>query len=433
MAVLQPIFWVVILLGVMILIHELGHYWAALAVGIKVETFSIGFGPRLFGFRRGDTDFRFSAIFFGGYVRMLGELPGDETVNDPRSFQAKARWQRAIVVVAGPLMNIVLAVAIIAGFFMTIGHLKLPDSKNPVVTTVTPGSGAAAVGLQPGDRIASIAGKTEIDDMAFEIIGNANRAIPVVFVHDGQPHSVNLQVGSDPKQGVGDAGLTLSPDVRLYDVDKGSAADKAGLQKGDLILAVNHARVLSVEDVIKQVLHAEGRPVQVDFERGHSRQSVMVTPKATGDSKQPWRIGIRFGEFVRPGFFAAVAESVDFNFKSASLIFESLRSIIERRISPAALSGPIRIAQESGRAAKEGPGAFFELMAAVSLNLAIFNLLPIPILDGGTLLMLTIEMLLQREVSLRVKENIFKAGFVFLMMIVVFVIYNDISHILTKS
>jgi regulator of sigma E protease len=431
--VLQSFFWVVVLLGVMILIHELGHYWAAVAVGIKVETFSIGFGPRLFGFRRGETDFRISAIFFGGYVRMLGELPGDESTSDPRSFQAKARWQRAVVVVAGPLMNIILAIAIIAGFFMTVGHLKLPDSKNPVITTVEPGSGAAAAGIVPGDHLLSLDGKTDIEDIAFRIIASANRTVVAKVMHEGQTRTVNVQVASDPKQGIGDAGITLSPDVRLYEVEPGSAADKAGLKKGDLILAINHAHVLSVEDVIKQVLETKGHSVDVDFERAHAPQSVMVTPMATGDPKQPWRIGIRFGEFVRPGFFAAVIDSIQVNSRNATLIFDSLRSIVERRISPAALSGPIRIAQESGKAAKEGPGAFLDLMAAVSLNLAIFNLLPIPILDGGTLLMLLIEMLLQREVSMRVKENIFKVGFVFLMMVVVFVIYNDISHILTKS
>lgn len=433
MAVLQPFFWVVILLGIMILIHELGHYWAALAVGIKVETFSIGFGPRLFGFRRGDTDFRLSAIFFGGYVRMLGELPGDETTADPRSFQAKARWQRAIVVVAGPLMNVLLAIGIIAGFYMTVGYVKLPDTKNPVVTTVQAGSPAAAAGIVPGDRIASVDGKTEIDDMAFRVLSSANRTLPVEVFHDGQKRTVNLKVAPDPKQGIGDAGWSLSPNVRLVEVEPGSPADRAGLRKGDLILGINHARVLSIEDVITQVLQSKGNPVQVDFKRGTTQQSVSIAPKATHEAKQPWRIGIRFGEFVKPGFFAALGESLEFNRRSASLIFESLSSIIERRISPAAISGPIRIAQESGKRAKEGPIAFLELMAAVSLNLAIFNLLPIPILDGGTLLMLLIEMLLQREVSMRVKENIFKVGFVFLMMVVVFVIYNDISHILTKS
>ncbi len=429
-AFLQPFFFVLILLGIMILIHELGHYWAAVAVGIKVETFSIGFGPRLFGFRRGDTDFRVSAIFFGGYVRMLGELPGDEAASDPRSFQAKSRWQRAIVVAAGPLMNILLAVGIIAGFFMTIGHVKLPDTKNPVVTSVQPGSGAAAAGIQPGDHLVSVNGKTDLEDIAFQLITNANRRVPVEVLHDGQKRAVMLPVQMDPKEGVGDPGLTLSQDMRVYEAEPGYPAAKAGLKKDDLIVAVDGKRVLGVENVIEQIQRSKGRPLDLEFQRGQAIEHVSITPVSTGDSKQPWRIGVAFGKFVKPGFFGAIVESVKYNEKNATFIFDSLKSIAEHRISPTALRGPIGIAQESGRAAKQGVLAFLDLMAAVSLNLAIFNLLPIPILDGGTLLLLLIEMLLQREVSMRVKENIFKAGFVFLMMVVVFVIYNDISHIL---
>jgi regulator of sigma E protease len=184
---------------------------------------------------------------------------------------------------------------------------------------------------------------------------------------------------------------------------------------------------------VRQVTRSKGNPVPIEFKRGAERQTVSVVPRATHDPNQPWRIGIRFGEIVRPGFFAALGQSIRANERNATLILEALRGIAERRISPTALSGPIRIAKESGDAAKEGTASFLELMAAVSLNLAVFNLLPIPILDGGTLLMLIIEMLLQREVSMRVKENIFKVGFVFLMMVVVFVLYNDISHLITKS
>ena len=148
MGFLGPVFWVVILLGVMILIHELGHFWAALSVGIRVDTFSIGFGPRLFGFRRGETDFRISAIPFGGYVRMLGEQPGDDTAADPRSFQAKTRWQRAIVIIAGPFMNVLLAVALVAGLYM-YGFPKEAPSSEAVISSVAPNSPQA--GPSPHD------------------------------------------------------------------------------------------------------------------------------------------------------------------------------------------------------------------------------------------------------------------------------------------
>lgn len=140
MAFLGPVFWVVILLGVMILIHELGHFWAALAVGVKVDTFSIGFGPRLWGFQRGETDFRISAVPFGGYVRMLGQEPGDEHALDPRSLQAKPRWQRAIVIIAGPMMNLILAVGLVTGLYM----YAYPKETDTTITSITPDSPAAS-------------------------------------------------------------------------------------------------------------------------------------------------------------------------------------------------------------------------------------------------------------------------------------------------
>jgi regulator of sigma E protease len=170
--------------------------------------------------------------------------------------------------------------------------------------------------------------------------------------------------------------------------------------------------------------------------RGGQIQKVSVTPAPNSDSKLPWRIGVQVGprgEIVKLGFTAALAESIRWNERNGTLIFDAVRSLVERRVSPKSLQGPISIARMSTEAVQAGAIPFFGLMAIVSLNLAIINLLPIPILDGGTLLMLIIEMLMQREVSMQVKETAFKLGFVFLMMLVVFVIYNDISHLLTHS
>jgi regulator of sigma E protease len=434
---IQPVFWVVILLGVMILIHELGHYWAALSVGVRVETFSIGFGPRLFGFRRGDTDFRVSAILFGGYVRMLGEIPGEETAADPRSLQAKSRWQRAIVVAAGPLMNILLAVGIVTGLYMHAFE-KQVDSTDPVITTVSAGSPAARAGLRPGDRIVQIRNHKHPNwqDVLTQEALNPNQRVPVTVDRKGTQLQFTVVPAADPKQGIGIAGWNGDPDVELGEVLKNSPAEAAGLHPGDLLISVNDKPVSSMEVVTQQVVNSHGKPIDVILMRNGHLQKISVTPTSTGESKLPWHIGVGLkprGEVVRLSFFPALIESVRTNERYATMIFEGLRSIVERRVSPKTLSGPIGIAVMSSEAAHEGPISFFALMAMVSLNLAIFNLLPIPILDGGTLLMLIIEMLLQREVSLRVKETVFKLGFVFLMMIVVFVIYNDISRILTNS
>ena len=439
---LGPVFWVAILLGVMILIHELGHFCAALAVGIKVETFSIGLGPRLFGFHRGETDFRLSAIPFGGYVRMLGQDPMQDpseqkAINDPRSFQAKPRWQRAFVVIAGPAMNVVLAVAIVTGLYM-YAFPKEVDSTDPVISSIAPGSAAAQAGLEPGDRIIQIEGQknpTWQDVMTREAF-SANHALHVVILRKGKQQSITLTPRMDPKEGIGVAGWMGDPDVEVVEVVKGSPAAAAGLKVGDLFISVDQQPVASPATTQEIVAKSQGKPVQVVFMRGGHIEKVSITPKPTGDSRVPWHIGVALkprGEIVKLPFGPALVESVQFNFRNASMIFEALRSIVEQRVSPKTLEGPIGIARLSGQAAQEGPLSFLFLMAVVSLNLAIVNLLPIPILDGGTLLMLAVEMLIQRDMSLQLKETVFKIGFVFLMMVVVFVIYNDISRIFVNG
>jgi regulator of sigma E protease len=428
---------VVILLGVMILIHELGHYWAAIAVGIRVDTFSIGFGPRIFGFKRGETDFRISAIPLGGYVRMFGELPGDDAAADPRSFLAKARWQRAIVVIAGPLMNVLLAIAIVTGLYMH-SYRKEIDPTDPIITTVEPGSAAARAGVLPGDKVVQIESHRDPnwEDVLNLAVLNARHTMPLVVVRKGQTLNLSITPDLDPKLGIGDAGWNADPDVELSRVEPGMPAAQAGMRPGDLIISINHQPVLTTENVLQQVVQSRGKPVEVLYMRGGQIQKVSVTPTPNGDSKLPWRIGVQVGprgEIVKLGFGAALVESVRWNERNGTLIFDAVRSLVERRVSPKSLQGPISIARMSTEAVQAGAIPFFGLMAIVSLNLAIINLLPIPILDGGTLLMLIIEMLMQREVSLQVKETAFKLGFVFLMMLVVFVIYNDISHLLTHS
>ena len=435
MVFLLPLFWVIILLGIMILIHEVGHFGAALAVGVKVETFSIGFGPRLLGFRRGDTDFRISAIPFGGYVRMLGEQAGDEKAADPRAFQSKARWQRAIVILAGPAMNVVLAVAIVAGLYMYAFPKEAPD---PVITSVAAGSPAAESGFEPGDKIVEIGGKTDPnwqDVMGIESL-NANHPLPVIVDRRGTKLNLTVTPRMDAKQGIGVAGWGGEQDVQIRDVVQGSPAEAAGLRPGDLLLSVNGQTILSPLALHQAIIHSGGHPVALTLMRNNQVQTVTVTPAPSGDAKAPWRVGISFRfktEIVRLPFPQAVVESMRFNAENATMIFRVLGSIVERRVSPKALAGPIGIAQMSSEAAAEGPLPFLLLMSVVSLNLAIFNLLPIPILDGDTLLLLIVEMLLQREVSVQVKETILKLGFAFLMMVVLFVIYNDISRIVTKG
>ncbi|HZS54296.1 MAG TPA: RIP metalloprotease RseP [Bryobacteraceae bacterium] len=429
-------FWFAVLLGVMILVHELGHFWAAVSVGIKVETFSIGFGSRLFGFKRGETDFRVSAIPLGGYVRMLGEQPGDDKAADPRAFQAKKRWQRAIVIIAGPLMNVVLAIAIVAGLYMHGVQTEVEQSK-AVVSSITPGSPAAQAGLQPGDKIIDFAGQANPSwpDVVMKTAMNANRSLPIVVDRHGQKLHLSVTPRMDPKEGLGSAGWNGG--VQVAEIVKGMPAAKAGLHPGDSFIKVNGQAISSPDTVRDAIMKSGGKPVDFVIARAGEFQNVSVIPQRSSDPKTPYQIGIYFQrrpEFVKLGIGAALAQSLTFNKQNALLIYQLLGGIIEHRVSPkSALAGPIQIAQMSSEAAHEGATSYLTIMALISLNLAVFNLLPIPILDGGTLLLLIIEMLLQREVSVQVKETVFKIGFVCLMAIVVFAIYNDISRILTKS
>ncbi len=437
MSFLGPLFWVIILLGVMILVHEMGHFWAALAVGVKVETFSIGFGPRLFGFRRGETDFRVSAVPFGGYVRMLGEQPGDENVVDPRSFQAKSRWQRAIVIIAGPLMNIILAVGLVTGLYM-YAFPKEVETKDPLITSVTPDTPAALAGVKAGDRILQFGDREHPnwDYVMTEEILNANRPMKVVLERGSQKIPLTITPQMDQKEGVGSIGWSGEQNVQIGELNAGFPAAAAGLLPGDLFVTVNGQKVASAVTVQQVVFHSNGQPVHFEVMRDGKLLSRTVTPQATNDPKMPYRIGVSFKlpvQWVKLGLGGAFKQSLEFNKRNALMMFQVLGGIVERRVSPKSFSGPIGIAQMSSEAAQQGPWNYMFLMAFVSLQLAIFNLLPIPILDGGTLLLLFIEMLIQREVSLQVKETVFKLGFVFLMMLVVFVIYNDISRILTRS
>src|ERR1700679_4329997 len=193
MVFLQNIWWYLVLIGIMILIHELGHYWAARFFDVKVDTFSFGFGPRLFGFKKGETDFRFSLILLGGYVKMVGEQPGDEQSNDPRSFLSKPSWQRLIIVFAGPAMNIILAVAVLTGLFM-VRYPKIPSTPSPEIGYIVPNSAAAKAGLHEGDRIVLIGdtANPSWEDIYVKEVASAGHPLSVRIVRDGVSRAVTV-------------------------------------------------------------------------------------------------------------------------------------------------------------------------------------------------------------------------------------------------
>lgn len=435
MVFLHNLWWLLVLIGVMIIIHELGHYWAARFFRIRVSTFSIGFGPKLASFRSGETEFRIAWIPFGGYVRMAGEQPGDAP--DPDGFTSKPRWQRLIVVLAGPAMNILLAVVLLTGLYM-VHYPKLASASGPaVIGYVKAGSPAAKSGLRPGDVIVQLENRTNPtwEEVVMREVVSAGRPLPMVIERGGEKISLAVMPELDPKTGVGVAGWSERTQIEVGGLVPGYDAEKKGLRRGDLLLRINGRPIYTVYDIHETLRQSEGRPVEVVYLRDGREHAVVLQPTLSeeGPAGPRWMIGVELAPrvtYVSLSLPQALRESLRQNARGATLIYQFLQSILERRSSARSLEGPIRIAQLSGEAAREGAPAFLNLMATVSLNLAIFNLLPIPILDGGVILLLLIEMMIRRDLSLSFKEAIFKLGFVFLMMVVAFVLYNDITKLL---
>jgi len=434
---LQDFWWFLVLIGVMILLHELGHYLVGRFFDVKIDAFSIGFGPRLFGFRRGETDFKVCLILFGGYVKFAGEQPGDEQASDPRALPSKPRWQRLCITFAGPFTNLVLAVGLLTGLFM-FQYPKIPMPPSPIVGFVAPDGAAAKAGVREGDKVVQIDGKVDPtwETIIVTEIASAKRPMDVWVVRDGQRLNFSITPVYEEKQHIGYAGWTQATAVQVggycCNVD---VAQKAGLQKGDTFVSINGKPIRSSMRLLELIGEAKGSPIDLAYLRNGKEQHTTVVPvwSEVQGSPASWRIGAALEspvEIVKLPFREAAAESWRQNVQSAKLIYQFIQGIAERRMSPKSLEGPIRIAQLSGQAAREGAVVYIGLMAAVSLNLAIFNLLPIPILDGGVMLMLLVEMLLRRDLSLRIKEAIVRVGFVFLMMVVVFVLYNDIAKML---
>jgi regulator of sigma E protease len=434
----EDILWLLVLIGVMIMIHEAGHYWAARYFNVKVEVFSFGFGPRLFGFRRGETDYRFSLILLGGYVKMAGEQFSEEASDDPRHLMNRPRWQRLIIYFAGPFMNFVLAVGLLAGLYM-VKYQRVADvDLQAVIGHVVAGSSAAKAGLEDGDRIVKLDGKANPtwEDVGLEEVQSAYRPMHLTVERSGKRIDVTVTPILSQASGMGYAGWDEQGQIELGGIERGFPAEKAGLKKGDLVLSVNGMPIHSQVKFRETIGASGGKPIEIQVDRKGQIETFTAQPVyATLDGPARWMIGVQPQPKLhlvttRLSFGPALQESMEQNGKNAFIIVQFLKSMAERRMSTKTITGPIGLGQLSGEAAREGPTEFFMLMSLVSLNLAIFNLLPIPVLDGGSILMLLIEIVLQRDMSLDVKEAFFKVGFVFIMVTVAFVIYNDISKML---
>jgi regulator of sigma E protease len=420
---------VVAVLGFMILIHEFGHYAVAKWLGVRVEQFAIGFGKRLIGFRRGETDYRINAIPLGGYVKMSGENPLDQRTDDPREFLNHPRWHRFLIAIAGPAMNILLAIVLLTTVYMV--HYEYPAvyDEPPVIGWVLKDTAAAKAGFEVGDRI------TRIDDVqnpTWEQVElkealSPGQPLSVEIDRDGKAIDKTIVPEATGVDQIGYAGWAPKENkVTITDLVSGMPAEKAGLKEGDQILSVDGKPVPALAAMVESLKVTKDKPIAITVLRDGQQKTFTVQPVL---SEKWYRIGIGSMEMkVKTLPFAeAMKLSLHENRQNALLILELVKKMAQRKISMRSIEGPIRIGQAAGEAARrKGWTPLMSLTAAISLNLGIFNLLPIPILDGGVILFLAIEGLMRRDISMNIKERVYQAAFVFLVLFAVMVIYNDL-------
>jgi regulator of sigma E protease len=423
--------YIIPVLGFMILIHEFGHYAVAKLLGVRVEQFAIGFGTRLVGFRRGETDYRINAIPLGGYVKMSGENPMDERSDDPREFMNHSRWHRFLIAIAGPTMNILLAIFLLTTIFMV--HYEYPAffDDTPVIGWVMKDTPAAKVGLQIGDHITRIG---EVQNPTWEQIEQEGEMSPgqplVVDVErNGQSLEKTVIPEANGVDGIGYAGWSpKEPSVTITDVQEKMPAEKAGLKEGDKILSLDGKAVPALGAMVESLENTKDKPITLTVLRDGQEKTFTIQPVLA--DKTHYRIGISTTQMrvkTLP-FAAALNKSLDENRNNALLILRLVKKMVQHKMPLKSIEGPIRIGQAAGEAARsKGWTPLMGLTAAISLNLGIFNLLPIPILDGGVILFLLIEGLMRRDISMNIKERVYQAAFVFLVLFAVMVIFNDLT------
>jgi regulator of sigma E protease len=437
MQFLETLFYFVITLGILVFVHELGHFIAAKLTGMRVDRFSIGFPPRAFGKQIGETDYCVSWIPIGGYVKIAGMI--DESFDtdftdkppQPWEFRAKPIWQRMVVLSAGVIMNIILAILIYWGVNYVQGKTVYETTE---IGYVAAGSSAAGAGIQPGDRVlrinesATTNWEEVIGNLYFESLGDD---VTMLVLRNGEEHEILIPRNAIPETGPSAFGIVpKETELFIRTVDQGAPADELGLKPLDVLLTLDGTPVRFDSSLINIVKSHAGTPLAIEWKRGDSVMSGTTTPTEEG------RIGISFGarytgpiKRIEYSFFQALPAGFNEIVTVSGLFLHHIGQLITGKVAfSKSVGGPIRIAQMASQSAELGMLTYFRFMALLSISLAIINIMPVPALDGGHILLLSIEGVFRREIPVRVKIGIQKAGFLLLLAFMAFVVYNDIVH-----
>jgi regulator of sigma E protease len=418
----------IIVFGILVFVHEFGHFFMAKLVGIRVEVFSFGYGKRLVGVKKGDTDYRISLIPMGGYVKLLGEgmfEPGRELA--PDDMMSKSRGARLAVMAMGSVMNLALAVFLVA----LLNGIGVPEpvylDQKPVIGWIDKDSPAAQADLQVGDEILSINNQRvrTWSDVDIAIGSRPDKLIHIEILRDGRTIPVDLTTESVTRYFMGYAGFHARILTEIQMVTAGSPAEQAGLEPKDVILEVDGQPVYYYQFVAIIEKNA-GRTLDLTVERAGKRLNLEVTPRREGGVG---KIGIaQTPQSVTKtyGFFSAIGASIRENLKNTSLILRYIRDLFTGRASTKQLGGPLEIANFSYAALRMGWIAMMSWIAVISLQLGILNLVPIPVFDGGQIFVLLIETVIRRDLSPKARTIWLQIGFVIFVLLIAFVILNDI-------
>jgi regulator of sigma E protease len=422
----MTIIYFLIVIGILVFVHEFGHFIMAKRAGVRVEKFSLGMGPKIVGYKKGDTEYIISALPLGGYVKMAGENPDEEPTGSPDEFQSKSVWQRVTIAVSGPLTNILLAFIVMPFVFM-IGTYSEGPAK---VGYVEKGSPAERAGFEAGDVVVKINGR-RIDDWikALSLIAvNPNTDVTVTVERRGELKTLTLRPESATELKIGMSGLVPDMPAEVGRLKPGFPAEKAGLKVNDKVIAVDGKTVYHWNQFSALVRESKGKRLLLSIERDGKRMDIAVTPMEDGGRYVIGVEPIMRLVFKKYGFFESLRLGFDKTLEAIDLTFITLKKLMTFGLSIKTLGGPVMIAQMSGQAAAAGLSAFLSLLAVISISLGLLNLLPIPVLDGGLVLFLIIEAIRKKPLSRKTMEIAQSIGAAVLITLIAVVSYNDIMR-----